>query len=90
MTRVGDIGKPAPAVRNFFVLGERVGDQRENPQIVAKNRGERAGRGLAGLFAAILEQIEGWFERQRLGSNLEAEMRDGVVEQTVPRALCGQ
>ncbi len=34
MPRVGDVPEPAPAVGNFLVLRQRVGDERKGPQIV--------------------------------------------------------
>ena len=51
MPRVGDVGKAAPAVGDFLVLGERVGDQRELLHIVLECLRQRLRGGLA-LFAA--------------------------------------
>ena len=89
MPRVGDVGKAAPAVGNLLVLGERVGDEREGAQVFAEGLGQRLGGGPAGLFAAVLEQVERRLDRQRLGADLEPQAGDGVVEQPVPGALPG-
>ncbi len=36
MARFRDVREAAPAVRDFLVLGERVGDQREDAQVFAE------------------------------------------------------
>ena len=66
MAIVGDIGKAAPAVGNFLVLGERVGDQRELLHVVLERGGKRLGGSLALFSVAVLQQIERRLDRQRL------------------------
>ena len=43
MARIGDVLEAAPAVGNLLVLGERVGDQRERPQVLLEGLGQRLG-----------------------------------------------
>ena len=54
MARLRDVGEAAPAVGNLLVLGERVGDQREEPQVLLEGLGQRLGRGLALLRVGVL------------------------------------
>jgi len=54
MARIRDIGKAAPAVGDFLVLGERVGDEGEHAQIGLEGLRERGSGRLAGFLARIL------------------------------------
>ena len=82
--RVRDVGKPAPAVGNLLVLGERVGDEREQAQVGAEGFGKRIGGRFTLFIVGVLQQIERRLDRQRLAVHLEARRRDGLVEQAVP------
>ncbi len=84
---VGDVGEAAPAVGNLLVLGERVGDQREGAQVFLEGLGERVRRCLAGIGLRVLHQVERRLDRQRFAFHLEAQARDGFVEQPVPRRI---
>ena len=55
MPRIGDIGKAAPAVGNILVLGERIGDERKQPDVGLEGLRQRFGRGLALLLVGILQ-----------------------------------
>ena len=68
VARIGDVLEAAPAIGNFLVLGERVGDQRKGPQIVLEGLGERFGRSLAFLAVDILQQIERRLDRERFAA----------------------
>jgi hypothetical protein len=87
--RVGNIGEAAPAVGDFLVLGEDVGDQREGSQVLLKRLGERLRRRFARLLTRILHEIERRLDGQRLRSDLEAQARNRLVEQPVPRRVGG-
>ncbi len=89
MTRIGDIGEAAPAIGDFLVLGEDVGDQREGAQVLLEGLGERIGGRLALGRARILHQAERGLDRQRLGPDLETQAGDGLVEQPVPTRISG-
>jgi hypothetical protein len=56
MAVVGDVGEAAPAVGNFLVLGERIGDQREGPHIGLEGFRQRLRRRLALFAGAVLQQ----------------------------------
>ena len=72
MARIGDVLEAAPAVGNLFVLGERIGDQHEWPQVFLERLGQRLRRRLALLAVRILQQIERRLDRQRLAADAEA------------------
>ena len=84
MARIGDIGKAAPAVGNLLVLGERVGDEREQAHVLLERLRQRLRGGLALLLARVLQEVERRLDRERLAGDLEAQARDGLVEQPVP------
>ena len=84
VTLVGDIGKAAPAVGNFLVLGESVGDQRELLHVVLERFRKRLGGSLALFSGAILQQVESRFDRERLSLNLEPQIGDRRVELPIP------
>jgi hypothetical protein len=64
MPIVGDVGEAAPAVGDFLVLCQRVGDQRELLDMVLERCRQRLGSGLALLAGAVLQQIERRFDGQ--------------------------
>ena len=89
MPRVGDVLEAAPAVGDFLVLGERVGDQREDAQIVLEGLRQRLRCGTALAHVRVLHQGERRLDRKRLAVDLEAQRADGLVEQAVPGARTG-
>ena len=89
MPRARHVGEAAPAVGNFLVLGERVGDQREQAQIFLEGLGQRLGRRLAGPLLRALEQVERLLDADGLTGNLEAQADHGLVEQPVERGIAG-
>ena len=80
MAVVGDVGEAAPAVGDFLVLGERIGDQRELLHIVLEGRRQGLRGGLAVRRRAVLQQVQRRLDGQRLSQNLEAQIGDGRVE----------
>jgi hypothetical protein len=66
MARVGNVLEATPAIGNFLVLRQRIGDQREGTQIFLERLGEHFGGGLALLAVGVLKQIERLLDRQRL------------------------
>ena len=89
MPRGGDVLEAAPAVGDFLVLGERVGDQREGPQVFLEGLGQRLGRGFPLLAVGVLQQIERRLDGQRLAADPEAQRGDGVVILPVPGGIAG-
>ena len=53
VARIGDVLEAAPAVGDLLVLGERVGDQGEEADVVAERPGDRLGACLALLLVAV-------------------------------------
>ena len=84
MARIGDILEFAPPIGDLLVLGERSGDEREDPRIRAERRGERVGRRFAFLLVRVLQLAEQRLEGQALAFEVEPQRRHGVVEQPVP------
>src|SRR5258708_34027604 len=84
MACVGNIVESAPAVGNLLILGERVGDEGKQPDILAESFCKR----LRGSFALhtvfVLQQTERRLDRKLLAADLESEARDRLVEQSVP------
>src|SRR6188508_2588415 len=89
MARRGDILEATPAVGDFLVLGERIGDVGEEAEIRLERRRERVGGGVALRLVRILEEVKGRLDRQRLTVDLEAEARHRLVEEPVPGAASG-
>ena len=89
VARVGHVFKTAPAVRYFLVLGQRVGDEREQPQISAEHFRQSFGCLAALVAVAIGQAVEGQLEAQLLPANEKAQRRHGFIEQPVPRAAPG-
>ena len=84
VARVRDILEPAPAVADLLVLRQRVGDEREDPQLAAQHRADRAGRLLADRAVRILKLVERRLQRHLLALHGEAQRGDRLVEQPVP------
>ena len=74
----------APAILDLLVLGQRVGEQREDRDIVALHLAERLGGvlALAGILAR--ELVEDLRLAQQLVAKRIAQARDGLVEQARP------
>ena len=89
MARIGDVLKPAPAVGDFLVLGQRVGDQREGAQVFPEGGGERLGGLAAHVAVGVLEPVQGRFELHLLAVDVEAQIGHRLVEETVPGAAPG-
>ncbi len=89
MPRVGHVLEAAPAVGDRLVLGERVGDEREQAEIVPQHLGDRVGAGAAAGLVGVLHQGQRLFEQELLAVDLEAQARHGLVEQPVPGAAAG-
>ena len=89
MARIGDVLKAAPAVGDFLVLGQRVGDQREGAQVLLEGRGERLGGLAAHLAVGVLQPVERRLERHLLAVDVEAQIGHRLVEETVPGAAPG-
>ena len=66
VARIGHVDEAAPTVGDFLVLGERVGDEREQPHVLL----ERLGQSfccLSPLLLVLIEQaIECWLEAELL------------------------
>ncbi len=86
---IGDVLEAAPAVGDFLVLGQRVGDQREGAQILAEGRGQRLGRLPAHLAVGVLQPVQRRLQRQLLAVDVEAQFGHRLVEQAVPGAAAG-
>ena len=89
MPRRGDVLETPPAVGNVLVLGQRIGDQGEETQILLEGFGQRQGPRLALGLIRALQKIERGFNCQRLPVHLEAQVRHGFIEQPVERAVAG-
>ena len=89
MPRVGNVLEAAPAVGNFLVLRQRIGDQREGTQIFLERLGQRFGGRFAFLAVGVLKQIERRLDRQRFAADLEPQAGDGLVERAVPGGIAG-
>jgi hypothetical protein len=89
MPAVGDIGKSAPFVGNVLVLGERIGDQREDADIVLEHLADRFGGGAAQIGRRLLQFVERFFERDVPAGKRNAQAGDRFVEQTVPGRSAG-
>ena len=87
MARVRNICKSAPAIGDFLVLGERIGDERKSPLVGLEGLGQRFRRGLALRPIAVLQQVQRRLDRQFRGPDLEAQARNGLIEQPVPGGI---
>ena len=65
MPRGGDILEAAPLVGDRLVLGEHVGDEREEPQVLLERRGRALGGRLPPRLVGIDQPVQRRLERQR-------------------------
>ena len=89
MAGAGHVLEAAPAVGDFLVLGERVGDQRERAQIGLEGLGQRLRRAFSLLAVRVLQHVERKLDRERLAADAEAQRRDGLVVIAVPGRIAG-
>src|SRR5262249_36936608 len=87
MARGRDVGKAAPAIGDFLVLGKNVGNERKGAQMLRKRLGQSLRRGFAHLLRWMLQQIERRLDGKRSAAGLEAQVGDGLVEQSIPRGI---
>ena len=90
VARGGRVGEAPPAVGDLLVLRQRVGDQREQPDVVAERFCDGFRAGLAPGLVLRDEQVQRRFERQGFAVHLERQRRHGFVEQPVERAATGE
>ena len=92
MPAVGHVLEAAPAVGDLLVLGERVGDEGEQADVVLEHLRQRLRGGLAARTVGVREEIQGGLQgqRRRLALHLEAQAGHGLVEQPVPGAAGGE
>ncbi len=86
MPLVGDVGKAAPAVGDFLVLGERVEDQRELRHVVLEGVRQRLRRSFSLCAVAVLQKIQRRLDGKRLARHFETQIGHGGVELAIP---CG-
>ena len=86
---IGDVLEAAPAVGDLLVLGQRVGDEREDPQILLEGASERFGRRAALFRVGVLQAVQRRLQHQLLAVDFEAQLRHRLVEQAVPGAAPG-
>ena len=70
-------------------LDERVGDEREDPQILLEGASERFGSRSALFRIGVLQAVQRRLQRQLLAVDFEAQLRHRLVEQAVPGAAPG-
>ncbi len=75
----------APAILDLLVLGQRVGDQREDRDIVALHLAEGLGGVLADGRILARKLVQDLRLAERLVAERIAQPRDGLVEQARPR-----
>ena len=74
----------APAVLDLLVLGERVGDQRKGPRVLAQDFADRDGGLAAHLGVAVGQQVEHLGLGQLLAAKRKPQIGHGLVEQPGP------
>ncbi len=79
----------APAVLDFLVLGERVGDQREGARVLAQHLADRLRRLAADFRVLVGQQIERFRLGQLLAAKREPQVGDRLVEQPRPGGSAG-
>ena len=89
MPIVGDVGEAAPAVGDFLVLGERVGDKREFLHVTLERMRQRLCRRLALFPRPVLQEIERRLDGQSFSLHLEAQIGDGRIELPIPGGIGG-
>ncbi len=78
-----------PRVDDLLVLGERVGDQREQLQVLAERLADGAPGGLAHTAISVGELVESVSDGQLLARHRDAHPGDRLVEQPAPGAAAG-
>ena len=78
-----------PRVDDLLVLRQRVGDQREQPDILAERLADRTPRGLAHRTVAIRQLVQRGADGQFLAAQRHPHRRDRLIEQPAPRAAPG-
>ena len=78
-----------PRIDDLLVLRQRVGDQREQPDIPAERLADRTRRGLAHRTVAIREIVQRRADREVLAADRHPHARDRLIEQPAPRAAPG-
>ena len=87
MAGIRDILETAPAVGNFLVLGERIGDQRKGSLVRLERLRQRLRRGFSLFTCTILQQGQRWLDGELFAADFEAQAGDGLVEQPVPGGI---
>ena len=80
----------APAVLDLLVLGESVGDQREQPHVVPEDAADRLGRLPPDGGVGIGKQVKRLLAGQVLAADRKPERGHGLVEQPRPRRPAGE
>ncbi len=89
VARIRHVLETAPAIGDFLVLRERVGDEREVAQVCRQRLGEGLGGVLAHGLVGILHLVQGRLDGEFLAAHIEPQRRDGLVEEAVPGAAAG-
>ena len=87
--RLGNILISAPAVLDFLVLGQRIGDQREGADGGLEGFSQGLPAGLTRGRVLGTERVQRRLDCQLLAIQLEAETRHGFIEQAVPCRCAG-
>jgi hypothetical protein len=77
-------GKTPPAVLDLLVLGERVGDQREEPRVAAEHFADRERRVPPHRRVAVGEKVHCLRLRQLPAAEREAQFGNRLVEEAHP------
>jgi hypothetical protein len=80
----------APRVVNLLILGQGIGDQREQTNIIAERRSNSLAGGLAHGPVAVGQLVQRGADRQVLAVQLDPHGGDGFVEQPRPGGTRGQ
>jgi len=89
MARIGNVAKPRQRSEISLSLDSVLVISVKVRRFLREGPAQRLGGGLAGFSVAVLQQVEGRLDGERLGPDSEAQARDGVVEQPVPGTLSG-
>src|SRR3974390_105095 len=89
MASVRYIFEAAPAVGDFLVLSERIGDQRERTQVLLEGLSKCFGCRFALLAVSVLQKIKRRLDRQRLAGDPEAQASYDLIILPVPRRIAG-
>ncbi len=81
--------KTAPAVGDFLVFGERIGDQRKQAQVLIEGLCQRVGRGLSFFAISILKEVKGCLQREAFAVHIKAKRGHSLIEKPVPGGGAG-